>query len=145
MIDFNAICKNNNEIDNVKETNLIDFIESTVKDYEANDEMNLNEPDIKSHEVCDEINVLDFSESNVKTQEDDDEIDSINFNRSDINNRKNENSNENNKEDNNLFETITISDDLKVIFDITSALAESFESEYVQIETKSQQNRLKIR
>ena len=75
MIDFNAICKNNNEIDNIKETNLIDFIEFTVKDYETNDEMNLNKPDIKSHEVCDEINVIHFSESNVKTQEDDDEID----------------------------------------------------------------------
>ena len=120
----------------VKETNLIDFIESTVKNYETNDEMNLNEPDIKSHEVCDEINIIDFSESDVKTQEDDDRIDSINFNESDINNRKKENSNENNKEDNNSLETVTFYDNLKVIFDITSA--ESFESEYVQIETISQ-------
>ena len=85
--------------------------------------MNLNEPDIKSHEVCDVINVIDFSESNVKTQEDDDEIDPINFNEFDINNQKNENSNENNKEDNSL-KTVTFYDDLKVIFDITSALAE---------------------
>ena len=106
-------------MDNIKETNLIDFIESTVKDYDTNDEMNFNEPDIKIHEVCDEINVIDFSKSNVKTQEDDNEIDSINFN-----------------------ETVTFYDDLKVIFDITSALAELFESEYVQIETKFQQNPL---
>ena len=34
LIDFNTICKNNNEMENVKGTNLIDFIESTVKDYE---------------------------------------------------------------------------------------------------------------
>ena len=140
MIDFNAICKNNNEIENIKKTNLIDFIESTVKNYETNDERNFNEPDIKSIEVCDEINVIDFRESNVKTHEDDDEIDSINFNESDINNQKNENSNENNKEDNNSLETVTFYDDLKVIFDIPSASAESFESEYVQIETKFQQN-----
>ena len=142
LIDFNAICKINNEIDNIKETNLIDFIESTVKDYETNDEMNVNEPDIKSHEACDEINVNDFSESNAKTQEDDNEIDSINFNESDINNRKNESLNENNKEDNNSLETVTFYDELKVIFDITSAFADSFESEYFQIETKSQQKPL---
>ena len=140
LIDLNAICKNNNEIENIKKTNLIDFIESTVKNYETNDERNFNEPDIKSHEVYDEINVIDFSESNVKTHEDDDEIDSINFNEYDINNQKNENSNENNKEDNNSLETVTLYDDLKVIFDITSALAASFESEYIQIETKFQQN-----
>ena len=40
------------------------------------------------------------------------------------------------------METVTFYDDLKVIFDITSALAESFVSEYVQIETKFQQNPL---
>ena len=105
-------------MENIKETNLIDFIESTVKD-ETNDEMNFNEPDIKSHEVRDEINVIDFNES-------------------DINNQQNKNSNENNKEDTNSLETVTFYGDLKVIFDITSALAESFESEYVQIETKFQ-------
>ena len=140
LIDFNKICKNNNEIENIKKTNLIDIIESTVKDYETNDKMNFNEPDIKNHEVCDEINVIDSSESNVKSHEDDDEIDLINCNESDINKQKYENSYENNEKDNNSFETVTFYDDLKVIFEITSALAESFESEYVQIETKFQQN-----
>ena len=40
------------------------------------------------------------------------------------------------------METVPFYDDLKVICDITSALAESFEPEYVQIETKFQQNPL---
>ena len=42
----------------------------------------------------------------------------------------------------NSLETVTFYDDLKVIFDITSALVESFESEYVQIKTKFQQHPL---
>ena len=50
----------------------------------------------------------------------------------------NENSNENNKEGNNSLETVTFYDDLKAVFDITSISAESFYSEYVQIETKIQ-------
>ena len=73
-----------------------------------------------------------------KNDEDNDEMNVIDFNEADINNQQNENSNENNKEDNNSLETVTFYDDLKVIFDITSALAESFDSEYVQIESKLQ-------
>ena len=78
----------------------------------------------------------------MKTDEDNDEMNAVDFNESDINNQQNENSNENNKEDKNSLETVTFYDDLKVIFDITSALAESFKSEYVQLETKFQQNPL---
>ena len=97
MICFNEIYKNNNEIENINETNLFDFIKSTVKDYETNDEMNFNDPNIKNH------------------KDHDDEIDLINFNKSDIIKQKNENSNENNKEGNNSWETVTFYDDLKVI------------------------------
>ena len=72
---INEICKNNREIENIMETNSTDFIESTVKNYEANDEMNFNKANIKTHEDDDKINLIDFHES-------------------DINNQKNENINE---------------------------------------------------
>ena len=136
-INFIDFCKNNHEIEQIKETDLIDFTE-----YETNDKINFNDSDIKNYEDCDVMNLIDFREFNVKTNEDNDEMNVVDFNESDINNQQNENSNDNNKEDNNSLETVTFYDDLKVIFDITSALAESFESEYVQIETKFQQNPL---
>ena len=41
--------------------------------------MNFNESNIKTHEDCDKINLIDFSEPNVKTHEDDDEINLIYF------------------------------------------------------------------
>ena len=85
---------------------------------------------------------MNFNESNIKAYQDNDEMNVIDFNESDINNQQNENSNENNKEDNNPLEIVTFYDDLKVIFDITSALTESFESKNVQIKTEFQQNPL---
>ena len=136
-INFIDFCKNNHEIEQIKETNLIDFTE-----YETNDKINFNDSDIKNYEDCDEINLIDFRESNEKTDEDNDEMNVVDFNESDINNQQNENSNENNKDDNNSLETVTFYDDLKVILDITFTLAESFESEDHQIETKLQQKSL---
>ena len=68
-INFIDFCKNNHEIEQIKETNLIDFTE-----YEINDKINFNDSDKKNYEDFDEMNLIDFREFNVKTDVDNDEM-----------------------------------------------------------------------